>query len=115
MWLSASHIPGSKNVEADRESRNTNDSTEWSLSITVYNNICQVWGPLQIDLFALRLNFKVPHYVSWRPDPGAEFTDAFSFSWGPYYFYAFPPFSLITRCLQKIEEELSSGVLLVPL
>ena len=42
VWLSASHIPGSENVEADRESRNTNDSTERPLSTSVYNNICQV-------------------------------------------------------------------------
>ena len=108
---------GSENVEADRESRNTNDSTERSLSIIVYNNICQVWGPFQIlvDVFASRLNFKVPNYLSWRPDSGAKFTEAFSFKWGPYCFYAFSPFSLIALCLKKIEEDLSSGVLLVPL
>ena len=115
IWISASHIPGSKNVEADKESRKSNDSTEWSLSMTVYNRLAQLWGPFQVDLFASRLNFKVPDYVSWRPDPGAMFTNAFFMSWGPYYFYAFPPFSLITLCLQKIEEDQSSGVLLVPL
>lgn len=115
IWLSASHIPGSKNVEADRESRNTNDATEWSLSTTVYNNLLETWGPFQIDLFASRLNFKVPNYASWRPDPGAQFIDAFSFNWDPYYFYAFPPFSLIALCLQKVEEDRSTGVLLVPL
>ena len=115
IWISASHIPGSKNVEADKESRKINDSTEWSLSMTVYNRLAQLWGPFQVDLFASRLNFKVPDYVSWRSDPGAMFTNAFFMSWGPYYFYAFPPFSLITLCLQKIEEDQSSGVLLVPL
>ena len=115
IWISASHIPGSKNVEADKESSKSNDSTEWSLSMTVYNRLAQLWGPFQVDLFASRLNFKVPGYVSWRPDPGAMFTNAFFMSWGPYYFYAFPPFSLITLCLQKIEEDQSSGVLLVPL
>ena len=83
--------------------------------MTVYNRLAQLWGPFQVDLFASRLNFKVPDYVSWRPDPGAMFTNAFFMSWGPCYFYAFPPFSLITLCLQKIEEDQSSGVLLVPL
>ena len=108
-------IPGNKNVEADRESRNTNDDREWSLSTTVYNNLLETWGPFQIDLFASRLNFKVPNYASWRPDPGAKFIYAFSFNWDPYYFYAFPPFSLIALCLQKVEEDRSTGVLLVPL
>ena len=28
IWISASHIPGSINVEADKESRKINDSTE---------------------------------------------------------------------------------------
>lgn len=115
IWISVSHIPGSTNVEADKESRKINDSTEWSLSTIVYNRLAQLWGPFQVDLFASRLNFKVPVYVSWRPDPGAMFTNALFMSWGPYYFYAFPPFSLITPCLQKIEEDQSSGVLLVPL
>ena len=41
------------------------------------------------------------------------FTYALFMSWSPYYFYAFPPFSLITLSLQKIEEDQSSGVLLV--
>ena len=72
IWISSSHIPGSKNVEADKESRN-NDSTEWSLSMTVYNDLAEIGGPFQIDLFASRLNFKIPDYVSWKPDPGAKF------------------------------------------
>ena len=54
VWLSASHIPGSNNVEADRESRNTYDSTEWSLSTRVYNNICQVLGPFPDRLLCLK-------------------------------------------------------------
>jgi len=35
-------------------------------------------------------------------------------SWQPYLFYAFPPFSLITRVLQKIREEKATGLVLVP-
>ncbi|CAH3179081.1 unnamed protein product, partial [Porites lobata] len=62
IWISASHIPGSINVEADKESRKINDSTEWSLSMIVYNRLVQLWGPFQVDLFASRLNFKVPVY-----------------------------------------------------
>ena len=64
IWISASHIPGSKNVEADKESRKINDSTEWSLSMTVYNRLAQLWGPFQVDLFASRLNFKVPEVLA---------------------------------------------------
>lgn len=39
VWLSACHIPGSQNVEADTESRVLNLSTEWSLSLPVFADI----------------------------------------------------------------------------
>jgi hypothetical protein len=56
----------------------------------------------------------VKDYVAWRPDPGAKFTDAFCVNWEPYFFYGFPPFSLIAQCLKKIEEDKATGVLIVP-
>ena len=34
--------------------------------------------------------------------------------WEEHYFCAFPPFSLIATCLQKIEQEQATGVILVP-
>ena len=37
IWLSATHIPGSKNIQADKESRVLKESTEWSLSQGVFN------------------------------------------------------------------------------
>ena len=39
--------------------------------------------------------------------------DAFSISWNDHLFYAFLPFSLIARCLQKIEMEKSEGIIIV--
>ena len=95
VWLCACHIPGSQNVEADAESRVFNLSAEWSLSLPVFADITRGWGSFDIDLFASRLNYKVPCYVSWRPDPDAKFIDAFYMDWGPYLFYAFPHFSMI--------------------
>ena len=72
IWLSATHIPGSKNIQADKESRVLKESTEWSLSQEVFNAIQERWGKCDI---ASRLN-KVPQYVLWRPDPGALFSNA---------------------------------------
>ena len=54
-----------------------------------------------IDLFASRLNAQIPRYVSWRPEPQCVAVDAFSIQWGNEVFYAFPPFALIPRVLQK--------------
>ena len=41
--------------------------------------------------------------------------DAFSFDWPQDIIYAFPPFSLIPRVLQKIENEKTEGILIVPI
>ena len=78
IWLSASHLPGCENTEADRESRHFNDRTEWKLEPTIYNSITEKFGQPSIDLFASRLNKQCSGYVSWRPDPDALFVDAFS-------------------------------------
>lgn len=39
--------------------------------------------------------------------------DAFSHSWSKGKCYAFPPFSLILRCLQKIETDKWEGIMIV--
>ena len=55
----------------------------------------------EIDLFASRLNKQIGKYVSFKPDPEAFEVDTFSILWTNLKFYAFPPFSCISRCLQK--------------
>ncbi|KAK3092616.1 hypothetical protein FSP39_005025 [Pinctada imbricata] len=115
IWVSAAHIPGSENVIADKCSRVFNDQTEWMLDIKIFDKISKLWGPFQIDMFASRLNKQMPKYVSWKPDPEAQYVDAFSFCWKQIYFYAFPPFSVISRVVQKIQEEKAEGVMVVPI
>ena len=114
IWLSACHIPGSTNVDADTESRQINSLTEWSLNLDVFSDLDKLRGPFHIDMFASRLNFKVSSYVSCKPDPGAKYVNAFFMSWKEYYFYAFPPFSVLVACLEKIEQDKATGVLVVP-
>jgi hypothetical protein len=113
LWLSAAHLPGKDNIEADTASRHFNENIEWMLNNDNFKVIERSWGPFDIDLFASRLNGQLPCYASWKPDPGASFVDAFSVSWHNLRFYAFPPFSLILKCLKKIEEK-AEGVLIVP-
>ena len=98
IWLSAAHIPGKNNITADRESRIFSDNKEWLLSTHLFQEIFAIWGEPTIDLFASRLNKQVACYASWKPNPEASYVDAFSISWNDHLFYAFPPFSLITRC-----------------
>ena len=72
------------------------------------------WRVLEIDLFASRLNYQVPVYMSWKPDPGAVAIDALSKNWGKQFFYAFPPFNLVGKVLQKIERDMAEGIVVVP-
>ena len=71
-------------------------------------------GPFQIDLFASMANHKLPIFYSWTPDPLCAQVDAFTVSWGTSANYAFPPFSLIPKCLQKIEQEEAELNLVIP-
>ena len=114
IWLSAAHLPGSQNVRADKESRTRHDNMEWVLDAQLFQKICDVFGKPEVDLFANRLNHQLDNYMSWKPDPQASAVDAMSVSWKDIYFYAFPPFNMILKVIQKIELEQSKGVLVVP-
>ena len=70
----------------------------------MFQQIATQFGPFEVDLFASRLKRKVPIYFSWTPDPHSTQVDAFTVQWDMYTeYYAFPPFSLIQRCLTKIQ------------
>jgi hypothetical protein len=113
VWISADHIPGENNI-ADKFSREFNDSVEWKLEVGIFERISYVFGIPELDLFASRLNKQLKLYCSWKPDPDAKFINAFSFQWTGYY-YAFPPFSLISRTLQKVRADQAECLMVVPL
>ena len=115
IWVSAGHIPGISNVNADEQSRHFNDKHESALNTGAFQKITAEHPELTVDLFATRLNHKFDTYCFWKPDPGCSFVDAFSLNWHAFNFYAFPPFSLIPRCLQKINKDKATGILIVPL
>ena len=95
-WLSAIHIPGKENNEADYMSRLLNNNTEWKLDPQIFQKILKLFSVKpEIDIFASHLNYQVPTYVSWNPDKNAYAIDAFCILWANLKFYAFPPFSLI--------------------
>ncbi|KAL4711233.1 hypothetical protein ACJJTC_019074 [Scirpophaga incertulas] len=106
IWLFASYIKSKENTDADLESRVLNVDVEWELSQAVFNKICNVLGKPDIDIFATRANKKCVRYISWHRDPNAENIDAFTVDWSTYnMFYAFPPFSLIPKMIQKIQSD----------
>ena len=115
-WITCSHIPGKENILADTASRKFNDKHEWKLDENIFWEICKNFGTPSIDLFASRLNKQVNKFCSWKPDPEAEYFDAFSINWAQFeLIYIFPPFAMIARCLQKMRAEKARGWMVVPL
>jgi hypothetical protein len=115
LTLSATYIPGVCNKVADHASRSFNADIEWMLDKGVFQEICKIFGKPHIDLFASRLNHQLPCYISWQPDPFAFDINAFSLNWTDIYGYAFPPFSLLSRTLQKMMMEKSTLLVVVPM
>ena len=79
--LRAKHIPGERNAPADLLSRRDKVvHTEWTLVQTVVDSLCITWDKPNVDLFATRLNNRLPVFVSPMADPLAVEVDAMSIS-----------------------------------
>jgi len=107
----ASHFPGRDNVSANKESREFKDMSEWKLDPTIIQPFLL---NCQTDLFASRLTSQLADYISWRPDPGATHTDAFTINWAPLRDYAFAPFNLISATLMKVKIDQTEIILVAP-
>ena len=115
IWVSVAHIPGKQNLVADFESRRNQREAEWRLNKAALQNALSTLNfQPDIDLFASRINYLFPKYVSYRPNPQAFAIDAFSLQWSRLDFYAFPPFSVIPAVLSKIQREEALGVVALP-
>ena len=69
---------------------------------------------LEVDLFASRLITQLDRFCSWRPDP--EALDAFSKDWTTLQGrgYANPPWSLVGRVLNRVQQQKVTLVLIAP-
>ena len=110
--LQAQYLPGKLNLSADFMSRHLTDRTDWILNPSIFSCLNEMWGPLEMDLFAMRFSHQLPRFFSWHPDPMAEATDAFSQDWRNVKGYAHPPWCLIARVLAKVQGQKASLVLL---
>lgn len=110
----AQHIPGHMNTEADQASRRVMDASSWKLCPFTFSRVNCLWGPVHTDLFADFSNHQVRHYYSWKPDPQAAAVDALSQDWTGQGLYAFPPFSLVSRCIAKLQTSNSPLILVAP-
>ena len=115
IWLTAAHIPGVDNESADYESLVAHTGKEWQLHKKLFQRALSTLNYCpDVDLFASRHNTQCKLDVSYRPDPGCMAVDAFSLNWHSIMFYVFPPFSVLTQTIQKIEKEEATGVVVAP-
>ena len=116
MTLKAWHIPGRLNVVADKLSRlGQIIQTEWSLLPEVYQLISMRWHQPQIDLFAMRLENRLPQFVSRVPDSLAWVVDALSLPWEDLDPYAFPPVAILSKVVVKLRDSHSGESFLLHL
>ena len=113
-WITAEYIPGKENLRADKISRTMQSNLEWSLYYDTFEEIIKKFGKPEIDLFASRLNNKLPRYYAWKPDPKSIGTNAFLQEWGNTVAYAFPPFNQIGKTIQKAMKEKTKLILVCP-
>ena len=100
--ITAQHIPGVSNTVADLELRSERDWSDWMLAYEVFQKINQIFGPLEVDLFASRLTHQIPRFFSWKMDPLAEAVDAFQQDWKSVNSYANLPWCLIGHVLNNL-------------
>ena len=67
-----------------------------------------------INVFALRVNHQTLEFVSWQPEPNAVATDAFNLTWNYHLSFLFPPLSLISLCLKKMQRDQAECILTAP-
>lgn len=114
IFIFASYVRSGDNT-ADGESRRNHPDIEWELADSAYNKLTVAFGQPEIDLFACRINRKCTRYVSWHKDPDAYAINAFTLDWSRFFFYSFPPISVVLKTLRKIILDKATGIVIVPL
>ena len=67
-----------------------------------------------MDLFATRLNTKLPLYVSPIPDPQDWAVDALNVPWENLVAYTYPPTALLPKVIQKLQSQICRLLLIAP-
>ena len=113
-WVTATHIPGILNVDADTASHQFNPRVEWTLDPSIFRKIVYRFYLPEVDLFASRLSHQVERCVSRYPDPGAIAVDAFLQDWRKWKSIIHPPVNLLLRVVKKIQDEGASALVVAP-
>ena len=110
----AQHLPGVQNTIADAESQTMVDRSDWKLNEDIFKRIDQLFGPIELDLFASRLTRQCQTYFSWWPDPYTAAMDAFLQDWSTVKGFANPPWALIGQVLSQTQTQRTQVILVTP-
>ena len=113
--LRVRHIQDCLYVIADSLScRDKIIQTEWSLHPKIFQMICQILHRPMVDMFATKMNKKLPLYVSPVADPNAMAVDALNISWEALDGYAYCSIALIPKLIQKMRTYTCQMIVVAP-
>jgi hypothetical protein len=121
MFLVAFYVPSAENC-ADELTRLGNSrradrvlASEFQLIPRWFDHACSYLGVQPtIDWFASDETALLPVFCAWETSANATCFDAFAHSWKNDVGYFFPPFSLLSRVIAKIQADEAHGLIVVP-
>ena len=114
-WLTLTHTPGVFNKDADREFRKHELRQEWIRNRRYFHYITKKLNVFpSIKLFASRLNTQLLGFISYLLDPKLKALNTFIQSRTDLQFYTLPPIICLPRAIQKIRQDGSEVILVVP-
>lgn len=90
------------------ESRRLEPETEYSLSEFAFNQISKLFGKPEIDLY-----LNAQGIFRRNKTRGLKLWMLLLYVGRDIFFYAFPPFSIILKTLQKIKKDKAKGIIVV--
>jgi ribonuclease HI len=114
--ISSQFIPGQMNATADALSRDLPAPNEWSIPITEFQSLTNIFFLPEIDLMATPFNRVCEKFISPYPHQEAEGVDFFMQDLTQWKrVYIFPPVKLIKRVLQRLQDFRGEVMLIAPI
>jgi hypothetical protein len=113
--ISAKHLAGSLNLEADWLSRLPVSPSEWKLNPRLFCYLNTLWGPHTIDRFSTMINTHLKCYNSRFWDPLTHGVDALAQNdWSSHNNFVNPPWRLLNKILDVVVAQGAAATIIAP-